>query len=55
LQRSDVCCSVGVYYLRAKYLGYEGMVCHLREMLALEAKDKEFLLNKITMVTENCK
>jgi hypothetical protein len=45
---------VGVYYLRAKYLGYEGMVCHLREMLALEAKDKEFLLNKITMVTENC-
>jgi hypothetical protein len=31
------------------------MVFRLREMLALEAKDKEFLLNSIARVTESRK
>jgi hypothetical protein len=48
-------CSVGVYYLHAESLAYERMVCHLREMLELEAKDKEFLLNSIARVTDSRK
>lgn len=44
---------VGVYYLHAKSLAYKGMVRRLRKILALEAKDKEFLLNSIARVTES--
>lgn len=43
---------VGVYYLRAKSQAHRSMVNILREMLVLEAKDKEFLLRSISRVTE---
>ncbi|KAJ9580188.1 hypothetical protein L9F63_004131, partial [Diploptera punctata] len=43
---------VGVYYLRAKSHAHRSMVHILREMLVLEAKDKEFLLRSISRVTE---
>ncbi|XP_033608829.1 transmembrane channel-like protein 5 isoform X2 [Cryptotermes secundus] len=43
---------VGVYYLRAKSHAHKSMVHLLREMLVLEAKDKEFLLHSISKVTE---
>ena len=54
---SEVMCvrSVGVYYLRSQSLAYKKMVHRLREMLVLEAKDKEFLLNSIARVTESRK
>ena len=41
--------------MHAKSLAYKKMVGHLREMLALEGKDKEFLLNSIARVTESGK
>lgn len=41
---------VAVYYVRAQSLAYDSMLCLLREMLVLEGKDKEFLLNSIAMV-----
>ncbi|XP_077289080.1 transmembrane channel-like protein 7 [Arctopsyche grandis] len=44
--------SVVVYYLRAKSLAEKGMVSQLRDMLVLQSKDKEFLLNAIARVTE---
>ena len=34
---------------------YDSMLCLLREMLVLEGRDKEFLLNSIARVTESCK
>ncbi|KAK4874902.1 hypothetical protein RN001_014262 [Aquatica leii] len=43
---------VVVYYFRAKAVAQKGMVNILREMLLLEAKDKEFLLKTISKVTE---
>ncbi|XP_069692484.1 transmembrane channel-like protein 7 isoform X2 [Periplaneta americana] len=43
---------VGVYYLRATSNAHMSMVRLLREMLVLEAKDKEFLLSSISKVTE---
>lgn len=46
------CSSVPVYYLRAKAHAQRGMVKILREMLAWEAKDKEFLLQRISKVTK---
>ena len=55
VQRSDLCCSVGVYYLRAESLAYKRLVDHLRKIVALEVKDKEFLLNKIARVIESRK
>jgi len=51
----NVCCSVGVYFLRAQSLTYKSTVLHLRDMLAMEAKDKEFLLNSIADVIESRK
>lgn len=45
-------CSVVVYYLRSKSLARIAMVKLLKEMLYLEAKDKEFLLTNITRVTQ---
>jgi hypothetical protein len=45
-------CSVGVYYLRAKSHAQKSMVHRLREMLVLEAKDKEFLLNSFSKVAQ---
>jgi len=44
---------VGVYYLRAESLAYKRLVDHLRKIVALEVKDKEFLLNKIARVIES--
>ena len=44
--------SVIVYYLRAKSQAEKGMVKQLRDMLVLQSKDKEFLLNAIARVTE---
>ncbi|KAF5289737.1 hypothetical protein FQA39_LY03654 [Lamprigera yunnana] len=41
-----------VYYLRAKAIAQKGIVTILREMLILEARDKEFLLKTISKVTE---
>lgn len=43
---------VGVYYLHAKSHAHKSMVHLLREMLLLEAKDKEFLLHSISKITE---
>lgn len=43
---------VAVYYMRARSLAHKSNVSILREMLILEAKDKEFLLNAITKVTD---
>ncbi|KDR19382.1 Transmembrane channel-like protein 5 [Zootermopsis nevadensis] len=42
---------VGVYFLRAKSYEHRDMVLLLKEMLVLEAKDKEFLLDNISKVT----
>ena len=50
-----VCCSVGVYCLREQALAHKSMVQHLREMLVLDAKDKEFLLSSISRVNEGRK
>jgi hypothetical protein len=44
-----------VYYLRERSLAYKSMVRLLREMLAVEGKDKEFLLNSIAGITERRK
>lgn len=44
--------SVVVYYLRSKSKARIGMVKILKEMLSLEAMDKEFLLSNITRITE---
>jgi hypothetical protein len=44
-----------VYYLRSKSLAYKSVVRLLREMLVMESKDKEFLLNSITRVNESRK
>ncbi|XP_037025849.1 transmembrane channel-like protein 5 [Bradysia coprophila] len=41
-----------VYYLRSKSRARIAMVKLLKEMLQLEAKDKEFLLSNITRITE---
>jgi len=41
-----------VYYLRSKSKARIAMVKLLKEMLQLEAKDKEFLLSNITRITE---
>ncbi|KAF2879289.1 hypothetical protein ILUMI_26881 [Ignelater luminosus] len=41
-----------VYYLRAKAYAQKDMVNILKNMLVLEAKDKEFLLENISKVTE---
>lgn len=46
-----LCFSVGVYFLRAKSYEHRDMVLLLKEMLVLEAKDKEFLLDNISKVT----
>lgn len=43
---------VRVYYLRAKALAQKQMVGMLRDMLTWEAKDKEFLLEHISKVTQ---
>lgn len=45
--------SVLVYYLRSKSKARIEMVKLLKQMLFIEAKDKEFLLANITRVTEN--
>lgn len=45
--------SVLVYYLRSKSRARIEMVKLLKEMLYIEAKDKEFLLANITRVTQN--
>uniref|UniRef100_A0A034VS87 Transmembrane channel-like protein 5 n=1 Tax=Bactrocera dorsalis TaxID=27457 RepID=A0A034VS87_BACDO len=42
-----------VYYLRAKSRARRLMVKLLKEMIYLEAKDKEFLLNRIISVSKN--
>ncbi|XP_004535121.1 transmembrane channel-like protein 1 [Ceratitis capitata] len=42
-----------VYYLRAKSRARRLMVKLLKEMIYLEAKDKEFLLNRIMNITKN--
>lgn len=42
-----------VYYLRSKSKARIEMVKLLKEMLYIEAKDKEFLLANITRVTQN--
>ncbi|XP_011179874.1 transmembrane channel-like protein 1 [Zeugodacus cucurbitae] len=42
-----------VYYLRAKSRARRLMVKLLKEMIYLEAKDKEFLLNRIMSVSKN--
>lgn len=47
--------SVRVYYLRAKSNAQRGVVELLREMLKIEAKDKEFLLTNISKVTDGSK
>ena len=47
--------SIMVYYLRAKSQAHSLMVKLLKEMLYLEAKDKEFLLAKITSITKERK
>lgn len=44
--------SVVVYYLRSKSKARIGMVKILKEMLSLEAMDKEFLLSNITRITQ---
>lgn len=44
--------SVVVYYLRSKSKARIGMVKILKEMLFLEAMDKEFLLSNITRITQ---
>lgn len=44
--------SVLVYYLRSKSMARIAMVKLLKDMLYLEAKDKEFLLTNITRVTQ---
>ncbi|KAG8222541.1 hypothetical protein J437_LFUL004577 [Ladona fulva] len=44
--------SVGIYYLRAVAMARVQMVKKLREMLVMEAKDKEYLLGNIFKVTE---
>jgi hypothetical protein len=44
--------SVGVYYLRAKSRAHKSLVHLLREMLILEAKDKEFLLSSFSKVAQ---
>lgn len=46
---------VRVYYIRAKALAQKEMVGILREMLTWEAKDKEFLLEHISKVTQGRK
>lgn len=45
--------SVLVYYLRSKSKARIEMVKLLKEMLYIEAKDKEFLLANITRITQN--
>lgn len=45
--------SVLVYYLRSKSKARIGMVKLLKEMLYMEAKDKEFLLSCITRITQD--
>lgn len=45
--------SVLVYYLRSKSKARIEMVKLLRQMLYIEAKDKEFLLANITRITQN--
>ncbi|XP_075973260.1 transmembrane channel-like protein 7 [Anticarsia gemmatalis] len=42
---------VAVYYMRAKALAQNSMVGILRHMLVLQAKDKDFLLNAISKVS----
>lgn len=46
---------VRVYYMRAKAIAQKEMVGILREMLTWEAKDKEFLLEHISKVTQGRK
>lgn len=46
---------VRVYYLRAKALAQKKVVGLLKEMLVWEAKDKEFLLEQISKVTQGRK
>lgn len=48
-------CSAGVYYLRAQSLAQMEMVEILREMLHAEIRDKEFLLEKISQITQGRK
>lgn len=43
---------VRVYYLKAKTLAQKEMVCMLKDMLTWETKDKEFLLEHISKVTQ---
>ncbi|KAB0793664.1 hypothetical protein PPYR_13284 [Photinus pyralis] len=45
---------VVVYYLRAKAIAQKGIVDILRDMLVLEAKDKEFLLRTFSKVADQC-
>lgn len=45
--------SVLVYYLRAKSKAHKAMVKLLKEMLYLESKDKEFLLENIKRLTQD--
>lgn len=42
-----------MYYLRSKSKARIEMVKLLKQMLYIEAKDKEFLLANITRVTQN--
>lgn len=44
--------SVLVYYIRSKSKARIAMVKMLKQMIYIEAKDKEFLLGKITRVTQ---
>lgn len=44
-----------MYYLRAKAQAQRGIVAIYREMLVWEARDKEFLLQNISLVTKGGK
>lgn len=48
-----LCFSVVVFYLRSKSKARIKMVKLLKQMLYIEAKDKEFLLVNITRVTQS--
>lgn len=47
--------SVALYYLRAKAHAQKKLVDILNDMLLLEAQDKKYLLNSITLVTDGRK
>ena len=48
-------CSVALYYLRAKAQAQQKLVMILNDMLLLEAQDKKYLLNSISLVTDGRK